>query len=536
MAVKTNLLQRARTTLGRWIAGPQHAAVRRFEGARVDRITADWLATRDSINQELRADLDRLRARGRDLAKNNDYAAKFVGMCKNNIVGPEGFMLQARVEDRPGRPDELANSAIESGFARWSAACDLTGTMSLKDVCETLVGGLPSDGEFLVRFVRGADAGNPFNFALQLIDVDRIDTSYHTQLKNGNRVIMGVERDVFGRPQALYLFDGHPNDGEASNRNRTRVPLSELLHRFRVEVPGQARGIPWMAPGMLSLHHLGGFKLAALLAAEHGANHYGFFVTEDGEPAFGQKDAQTQQTIATSQPGVYDTLPSGTTFVPNESKYPNEVFGPFVKVTLQRIASGWRVAYHSLANDLEGVSYSSIRSGTLEERDRWAADQAWFINAFLEPLYNEWLRMALLSGAITMPNGSALPASKIDKFRAHQWQGRRWDWVDPRNDMEAKILGVKAGLLAPQDIAAQMGRDFNDTMAKIAQAQQMAAALGITLPAYEDQTANQQAAEQAAQVADQTARAIESLGQRQQHGAEQLAALTARQPKARGLV
>lgn len=519
MAAKTNLLQRARSSLGRWISGPQSASLRRFDGARVDRLTADWLATRDSINQELRADLDRLRARGRDLVKNNDYAAKFVGMCKNNIVGPDGFMLQARTEFKPGVPDELDNAAIESAFARWSAACDLTGTMSLKDVCETIVGGLPSDGEFLVRFVRGAEARNPFNFAVQLIDVDRIDTGYHAQLQNGNRVVMGIERDVFGRPQAVYLFDGHPNDGEASNRNRTRVPVDELVHRFKLEVAGQARGIPWMAPGMLSLHHLGGFKLAALLAAEHGANHYGFFVTEDGQPAFGEKDAATQQTIATSQPGVYDTLPSGTTFVPNDSKYPNEVFGPFVKVTLQRIASGWRVAYHSLANDLEGVSFSSIRSGTLEERDRWAADQAWFINAFLEPLYNEWLRMALLSGAITSANGTPLPASKIEKFRAHQWQGRRWDWVDPRNDMEAKILGVKAGLLAPQDIAAQMGRDFNDTMVKIAQAQKMAAALNITLPAYEDQNG------QAQQAADQMAKALTGLDTRQIAAAEQLTAL-----------
>lgn len=485
MPQKTNLAQRARAAIGRWLLGSQ-SALRRFEGARVDRLTSDWLATRESINQELRADLDRLRARGRELVKNNDYARKFVGMCQNNIVGPAGFQLQVRIEDKPGQPDELASTAIETAFAQWAAGCDLTGTMSLRDVCDTLVGGLPSDGEFLVRFVRGAEAGNRFNFAVQLIDVDRIDTTYHGQTKDGNRIVMGVERDVFSRPVALHLYDGHPNDGEASNRNRTRVPVAELLHRYKVDTPGQARGIPWMAPGMLSLHHLGGFKLAALLAAEHGANHYGFFVREDGAPAIGETDAATQQTITTSQPGVYDTLPAGTQFIANESKYPNDVFGPFVKVTLQRIASGWRVAYHSLANDLEGVSYSSIRSGTLEERDRWAADQAWFIGAFLEPLYSEWIRMALLSGAITMPNGSALPSSKLAKFSAHQWQGRRWEWVDPRNDIEAKILAVKAGLMAPQDLAAQLGQDFNDTMGKIKAAQDLAQRLGIRLPAYED--------------------------------------------------
>lgn len=472
-----------RQRIAHWLAsGTQH---RRFEAARVDRITSAWLAENASINQELRGDLDRLRARGRQLVKNNDYARKFVGMCQNNIVGPAGFVLQARVADAPDKPDRLANQAIEDAFAEWAAACDVTGTMSLRDVCETLIGALPSDGEFLCRFVVGAEAGNRFGFALQPIDVDRIDTTYHSTTTEGNQVVMGVERNAFGRALAVWIFEGHPNDGPNTNRQRIRVPVDEVLHRFKIDTPGQARGIPWMAPGMLSLHHLGGFKLSALLAAEHGANHYGFFMTPDGAPPIGGAEDDSGAMITTTQPGTFDTLPTGVDFKPFESKYPSETFGPFVKVTLQRIASGWRVAYHSLANDLEGVNFSSIRSGTLEERDRWSSDQQWFIGAFLDPMYAKWLQVALLRGAITMPNGSPLPAAKYSKFAKHEWQPRRWDWVDPKSDLEAKILGVRAGLMAPQDLAAQMGFDFDDTLAKIKQAYDMADAYGFALTAYE---------------------------------------------------
>jgi lambda family phage portal protein len=469
----------------RHVFSPRRTAQRRFDAAQLSRLTADWMATSASINEELRMDLDKTRARGRELKKNNDYAQKFVGMCQNNIVGPDGFKLQVRILDPKGTKDKLASDAIEAAFREWSSACDIGGTLSLKDVCDTLVGGLPSDGEFLVRFVRGQDAGNRFNFALQLIDVDRIDTQHNsTSTGDGNKIIMGVEFDKYGRAVALHIFDAHPNDGARTGRTRTRVPTAEILHRYRLDTPAQARGIPWMAPGMLSLHHLGAFKLAALLAAEHGANHFGFFTTQDGQPGLGSEN-ETGQQITATQPGTFDTLPAGVQFTPFESKYPSDNFGPFVKVTLQRIASGWRVAYHSLANDLEGVSFSSIRSGTLEERDRWAADQTWFINAFLEPMYREWLQLSLLSGAITMPNGSALPAAKIQKFSAHEWQGRRWEWVDPKNDMDAKILSVRAGLVAPQDLAAQMGYDFDETLAKIADAQKMAASYNVTLTAYE---------------------------------------------------
>jgi len=492
MQIKT-ILNKAAT----WLRGtPKPAHQRSFQAARMDRLTANWMATEASLNHELRSDLNKLRSRGRELLQNNDYAVKFAGMCKNNIIGPGGVRLQVRTEDRPGIQDRLANAAIETAWKDWSQACDITGRQSLRDICDTLVGGLPSDGEFLVRIVRGTEAANKYGIALQIIDVDRIDTTLNVgKTATTNAIILGVEVDDYRRPVALHLYAAHPNDGVQSNRQRVRIPTTETLHCFKIERAEQMRGVPWMAAGMLSLHHLGNFKLSALLAAEHGANHYGFFTTPDGQAPIGGMD-ESGQPITASQPGTFDTLPQGVGFQPFDSKYPNEVFGPFVKTTLQRIASGWRVAYHSLANDLEGVSYSSIRSGSLEERDRWASDQEWFIGAFMEPVYKLWLQSALLSGAITMANGSALPASKIAKFSAHEWQARRWEWVDPKGDMEAKILAVKAGLMAPQDLANAMGYDFDDTLTSIAAAQASAKLLGVQLTAY-DPTPGVQAAQPA---------------------------------------
>lgn len=474
---------------------------RAFAAARLSRTEADWLVTNTAINNELRSDLDKLRARGRDLDKNNDYAKKFSGMCGDNIIGASGVRLQMRVEDAPGKPDRLANRAIESAWLRWGQVADVTGLQSLRDMCASMMGSMPSDGEFLVREVIGESAGNPFNYALQRIDVDRIDTQYNgVEPRTGNMVIMGVEVNAYRRPVALHIWTAHPQDYSGRSRLRERVPADELIHGFKVDHAEQVRGIPWMAPGMLSLHHLGGFQFSAILAAEHGANHYGFIFSPDGEPppglvgggdadgagaGVGQFDGKDVPQVLVSQPGVYDTLPAGYRVEASESKYPEANFGPFVKTALQRLASGWRVAYHSLASDLEGVSFSSIRSGVLEERDRWMADQEWFIRIFMERVFQRWLLMALLSGQIRMPNGSALPASKIDKFRAHEWMPRRWGWVDPKNDAEANILSVRAGLTSPQDVCAAMGNDFDSTLEAISQARKQAAELGVPLPAYD---------------------------------------------------
>lgn len=479
-------------SLGRSLSGkstPARQGHRGFAAAQVNRMTSGWQATEASINRELQGDLNRLRVRGRQLTKDNDFARKFKGMVSDNIIGPDGVRYQARVFDKPDQPDRMANNAIEAAWARWKKVADVTGRADFDTMCRNAIGGMPSDGEFLWQIVTGKDAGNPFNFAIQAIDVDRIDTQFNGEHR-GNTVIMGVEINAYRRPVALHIFAAHPSDGARSSRERVRIPAENIIHYFHQEHPDQMRGIPWMTPGMLSLHHLGSFMLSALMAAENGANHYGFFERKDGAgfPAIAdakEGEGSAEKQITTSVPGFYDTLPEGVTHSAFTSQYPNEVFGPFAKTMLQRIASGFRVNYNSLANDLEGVSYNSIRAGTIEDRDRWKVDQQHFINAVMERVQPVWLQMALLSGQIVMPNGSPLPASKFDKFAAHEWQPRRWEWVDPQNDMNAKILAVTAGLIPPQDLASDLGYDFDDVLVKISAAQTLAKSLGIKLPAYD---------------------------------------------------
>jgi capsid protein len=62
---------------------------------------------------------------------------------------------------------------------------------------------------------------------------------------------------------------------------------------------------------------------------------------------------------------------------------------------------------------------------------------------------------------------------------------RRWDWVDPKNDTEANILKVKAGLMSPQDLCAAQGYDFEDTLKAIADAHKLASEYGVPMTAYD---------------------------------------------------
>lgn len=463
------------------VAPPQKATgTRRFDGARVDRLTASWQATNVAIDFELRSDLDRLRARSRDMAKNNEYAIKFLRMVRNNVVGPEGFKLQCRAADPNGDADVQANKAIEAAFERWCRAgnCEVTGRLSFADVCRLQIMALARDGEMLAGLVRGR---GEFGFQLQLMDVARLAT-FENRAASGrnNAVINGVEVDQYRAPVAYHLWTGPAVPGDYT-RSLQRVPASELMHKFIPLEAEQTRGIPWMHAGMRRCNDLNGYREAAVIAARVGASKMGFFQTPDGQPPPPDDKDDDGNFLTQASPGEFGVIPQGYQFQPFNPDYPHQQFESFVKGTLRGISSAWGVAYNSLANDLEGVNFSSMRAGAIDERDEWLVIQNFFIGAWLMPIFEIWLESALLKDAIKLPNGSALPAVKLPKFTEHLWQGRRWQWVDPLKDIEAAIVAINNGLTSPQRIAAQTGMDVEDVLDQIAEFQKMAKDKGVQL-------------------------------------------------------
>ncbi len=437
---------------------------RSFAAAQLNRLTSSWRATAERIDDELKNDLDALRIRSRALENNNDYARNYLDIVETNLIGEQAPRLVPLIDNSPGVPDDGARRAVANGWAEWCqrGTCEITGNYSFDEVCQVLARGLARDGETLVEFIRGPDAGNRFGFAIRLLDVDRLATWKSRPASQGiNAIVSGIEIDAYGRAVG-YWFN---NTDRAGSRSAVRVDAGAMLHRFVVQRPEQKRGIPWMHASMLSMHYAGEFALSALMAAKHGADHLGFFVTPDGNPPpIGDPAADEDGArIATTAPGTWDTLPDGVDVKTVDSKYPNEVFGPFLKTANQRMASGLPGAsYPELCNDYEAVNFSSIRAAILAARDEWRKRQRFFGSALLDPINAEWLRMSLLGSALLLDNGSPLPLAKLPKFKAHAWRFRGWAWVDPLKDMEAARAAYDLGITSLSRIASDMGRDIEE--------------------------------------------------------------------------
>lgn len=460
-----------------------------FSGVSTDRLYSSWTTTNYSADNELYNSLKTLRARSRELERNNDYAKKFLRMVRSNIAGQNGIRLQSQVLSDNGKSaDESARVKIEEGFEQWSrkGVCDVTGAYSFRDIQKLAASTMARDGEIFIRLVRGFD--NPFRFAVQLLEADHVDEQYSDLLANGNRIKMGIEFDPWGRPIKYHVYKQHPGDFlflTAGYGERIAIPAAEIIHLFVPVRPSQTRGLPWMHAAMTRMNMLGGLQEAELVASRLAAAKGGFYTSQTGQEYTGD-DTENGNPIQEVEPGIFETLPAGWGFQVFDPQHPSTAFPAFVKSLLQGISSGLDVSYNYLANDLEGVNYSSIRAGVIDERDVWRDLQSYVIEHFLQPVFETWLEMALLSGQVN------LPFAKIEKFKRAKFQPRGWQWVDPEKDMLAKILSINAGLDTAADIAAETGKDLEEIYEQLAREKELRERYNLKLSELENQDESSQ--------------------------------------------
>ena len=452
---------------------------RDFAAALQTRLTNDWNTTITSADAELKGAIKPMRSRCRDLERNNDYARRYLKLLDNNVLGSTGIGLQMKIREwvkSEGKMvqqyDTRANQMIEDGWYKWSRRqfCTVTKTLNLRDVQGLVLRTVARDGACLVRKHYPAD--NPFHFALEPIEPDQLDTDFSTTNEAGNVVRLGVEYDKMQRVVAYHILKQHPGEiyqQRVGGLYRERISANQFFHVFCPERIGQSTGAPWMVSAATGLRNVDKYCEAEVVAARVSAAKMGFLVPSPNSPNpgyTGPSDSQGNKYMEV-EPGSVEMLPFGYDFKAFDPTHPNSAFGDFVKSQLRGIAAGLNVSYNSLANDLESVNYSSIRAGLLDEREEWKRIQNWFVDWFLNPVFEEWLNYALMSGAIT--DGSlTLPASKFEKFNSPEWKPRRWDWVDPLKDQQANVLAVEKGFKSRRSIIAESGGDIEDTFADIA--------------------------------------------------------------------
>lgn len=437
-----------------------------WRAADAGRLFADWMASILHPDRELQYHLRALRARSRELVRNNDYVKGYWRDHAIQVIGAGGISFQARVSTVSGKPRKDVNRRIEAAFREWSqkGVCTVDGRWSRIGLEQQAIRLWDMDGECFIRFRYGTEF-NRFGFAAELLDADLLDETFNIPPgPNGeNEIRQGVEMNSAGRPVAYHFWRQHP-DLRGWGGGRVRVPAEEVVHVYDPERAGQTRGVPRWVAAMADLHMLEMTESAYVVGMRVAASAMGYWHSTEPDQALQFWTEIMQKSdgkvplpleLAAGQIGV---APPGYQFAAFDPKQPSTDAVEMIRLLLRGAAKGIGCSNRTLTGDLSDANYSSMRADMLPERDGWKNDQRIVIETLDWPLYRAWLESALLTGALSLDSRLA-----SDYAGAASFQGRRWPSVNPVDDADAALTRYRElGITSRTRLAAEEGEDIDD--------------------------------------------------------------------------
>ncbi len=429
-----------------------------------------WQASSESINSLLLGSLGILRRRSRKIVLNNPVAFSAVDSIVSNCIGT-GIKPQSKSTDSAFK-EELQELWLE-----WKDEADFYGVNDFYGLQALICTSILEGGECFVRF-RISKPTEDLSVPLQLqaLESEHLDDSKNEALSNGNVIRSGIEFDKSGKRVAYHLFPSHPGDSVVSaNNDSVRIPASEILHIYKPLRIGQIRGVPWLSRVLLKLYELDQYDDAELVRKKTSALFAAFITRLDPESnLMGEGEADEDGlAIAELEPGTVQLLEPGEDIKFSEPSDVGSSYEGFMRQQLRFVAMGMGLTYEQLTGDLTQVNFSSIRAGLIEFRRRCEMLQRHvMIFQLCRPVWKKWFQLAVLSGAIDLPEDTR-------KNRSVKWIPQGWEWVDPLKDQKAQELAVKSGFRSRSEVVSRLGGDAEEVDREIAADNERADKMGL---------------------------------------------------------
>jgi lambda family phage portal protein len=433
---------------------------RGYEGASRGPRTSGWRTSSSSANAEIQAGAQMLRDRARDLVRNNAYAARGKAVIVANTVG-DGIVGQITA------PSDKSAEKLSDRWSKWAEtfAIDADGRHNIYGLQALAMGAKVESGEYFIRRRRRrSDDGFPVPLQVQFLESDFLDTTKNGETATGY-IEQGIEFDRLGRRIAYWFYQEHPGSCllRKGGRESVRVPEEDVIHGFRMDRPGQIRGVSWFAPIMIPLRDLDEYQDAALMSMKMAACFAIFRIKPEDE--FSKASSRKEKLAEEVYPGAIIDLPPGYDV---KTAIPNSPGGyvDFVRSNLQRVATGLGVPYEVFA-DLANVNFSSGKMGW-NEFNRAITNWRWhiLIPQMLDRIF-EWFLEAMAIEGIDITGVEI------------EWTPPRRDFIDPTGEAAATRDMVRAGLLSLPEAVKQLGYDPKKHFEQIAETNAMLDKLGL---------------------------------------------------------
>lgn len=421
-------------------------------------------------------------ARCRDQAENNPLISGAIDRVCNNVVR-SGIYPKFKFRTRDEKLDTIVNARWRRLFLRWIRYCDITGHDFYGALQRLGLRHMWTDGGFLVHRVYDDSLRGIVPLRLELLELDMLDPLVDGVLPNGNIARRGIEYDqATGCEVMFHILDQHPGDYIATGRRTEsrQIPASEIIHVWDRRRISQYGGIGWLVAVVMEAFRMEDFRhitqdaarlqsvFVAFLESAYPGFQLGGGLSFGGQTSSSFTPADTGTTTAPKeiQSNIIQPVPSGTRVNMNSPVQPGNNYEPFVKDSQRWQSAGIGMSFEAYANNYTDASYASSRSGSLEERLSYRAQQQ-FIDEKLNSRIVAWfIEAAYLSrlAPVQMP-GYAREPHLYHEMAEGQYPG--WGWVDPSNDARAAEKKVDLVIDTRRNQAAQAGNDFDEVVAEI---------------------------------------------------------------------
>ena len=462
---------------------------RSYDGAVMGSRVNSWQALGTNSNAEVLASLEKLRDRSRDLIRNNPYGHRAVEALVSNLVG-------AGIRPMPATGDDALDTQIADLFEKWSQSCYPSNRSTFYTLQSLQGRALFGDGEVIVRRRprRMSDMKGLPPVQFQVLEGDHLPLEKNDTLKQGRRVEQGVEFDQLDRRIAYHLLRNHPG-GSSLALDTVRVKASDIVHLYQEVRPGQIRGVPWLAPVVISMWDHAGYtdaervraKSASMLFASVEGSSPETEDEYDGVAGDSEESRDESGDVVTDvdgyvvealRPGLIAYLPDGKKININQPGTASG-YSDYTRASLREIAAGCGLSYEVLTQDLSQVNFSSIRLGLLEQhRLIRALREQVFVPFALAPQYVWFIDAAIAAGLLPMD----------ERCYRVQWSVPAIESATRKDDAEADRLEIRNGLRDLRDAIASRGKDPETVLRNIAATKKMLDKLGLILDSDPSET------------------------------------------------
>lgn len=452
-----------------------------YSSGKANRLTRGWSRSPMTENQVPRAQIDQLRASSWTLYRDNPYARKIVRTLESKVVG-RGMSPQPLAIKADGTPHDAFRQRAKELWWAVQPCFDVRGLpgrggLDMVELQKLALRSAVIGGNTFARVVSLTDrearrAGNPVRLQLQFIGQERLSPDTKADgFANGNEFYRGIEFNDRGRV-AYHFYGPQFENTVVPVGDVQRVPAGEIIHLYNQDDVDQMQGVPWFSSALLQFRDTGDLQYNVLKASAIAACVVMGYKLSSGQKKLGLsagdsgdlEDADGNR-ITKMQPGMMINLGSDGKIEGFSPAQPTTNVEGFIQHMLRGVgASVPGIKSSTITGDYRNSSFSSERSADNDCWPEMEGVQDWFAAAFCQPLWEQIVTNAFLSGWFT---GVVDPDEFLNRRRElldTHWQGPKPRSINPADDAKAAALRIACGQSSIQMECSAVNVDWRDVV------------------------------------------------------------------------